>query len=117
MPAALVFMSGNPGFVASTKGTPLDCLVLEAKGSCSPGPRIARIKEIVLGRLLLPGHCTDSRLKYTAVFLKRKPNYLYRSFDIRGNFGKLIGVYGGALTEWRPGNTIFALFFCLTSAY
>lgn len=56
MPAPLVFMSGDPVYVAATKGTPLDCLALVARVSSSPGPRTIRLKEIVLRKLPLPGY-------------------------------------------------------------
>lgn len=34
----LLHVSGAPIFVAAVQGTPLDCLALEARGTCIPGP-------------------------------------------------------------------------------
>lgn len=39
----------------STKGMPLDCLAMVARGPCAPGPhRIITIRKIVLGRMPYP---------------------------------------------------------------
>ena len=58
-------MFGDPVFVAATQGKPSDHLALEAGGLVFLGPMGLTIGETVLGRLPLPGHCTDSKLKHT----------------------------------------------------
>lgn len=119
MSGTLVFMSGDPVFMAVPQRTPLDCLTLEAKQSCIPCPTTATIRETVLGRLPLPGHYTDSRLKYTPVFLRKRPICLYRSFDLKGR----LPVWQTSRSSWRGSNRtktsghIFALSFCLTLAH
>ena len=58
-------MSGAFVFVVAPQGMPLDCLVLMASRACFPefhGMVINR--EMVLGKLPLPRHCADSRLKH-----------------------------------------------------
>lgn len=51
--------------MAATEGTPLDHLDLKARGACDLGTHeIVTIRGTILGRLPLPGHCTDSRLKH-----------------------------------------------------
>ena len=50
----------------SSHRTPLDHLVLVARGTNFPGPhRSVMIGKIILGRLSHPGHCADSRKKIT----------------------------------------------------
>ena len=57
-----VFASGTLVFVAAAQGISLDCLVArDVPGS----PRTVTIRDTVLGRLPLPGHCTDSGLKHS----------------------------------------------------
>ena len=47
-------------FVAAAQGISLDCLVArDIPGS----PRTVTVRDTVLRRLPLPGHCTDSGLK------------------------------------------------------
>lgn len=66
MSGALVFTHGAPAFVATTKGTTLNFLALEAREACIPGSHgTGTIRETVPGRLPLPGCCTDSKLKHT----------------------------------------------------
>lgn len=61
------------------------CLVTVTRGPCIPESHgTVAIKEVVLGRLLLTEHCTDSRLRHTPIFLCRKPLGLFWSFCLRG---------------------------------
>lgn len=49
-----------------TQEMPCECMGLVARGIYVSGPhRLKIIREIVIGRLPLPGNCIDSRLKYT----------------------------------------------------
>ena len=68
---ACVFTSDDLVFAAAIQGKPLDHLALEASGACTPrSHRTVTIRKTVLRRLSSPGHCTDSRLKHTTVFLR-----------------------------------------------
>ena len=58
-------MSGDLVFVAVTQGKPLDRLALEAGGLEFLGAMGLTVRETGLGRLPLPGHCADRRLKQT----------------------------------------------------
>ena len=70
----LLHVPGAPGFIAATQGMPLDHLALWARGACDPEFHgTVTIRETVLGRLPLLGHCTDSRLRHTPVFLSKRP--------------------------------------------
>ena len=60
-------MSGDLVFVAATQGKPLDHLALEAGGLEFLGAMGLTIRETVLGRLPLLGHCADRRLKHIGV--------------------------------------------------
>lgn len=111
MSGTLVFMSGDPVFMDATQRTPLDCLTLEGRGSCIPGPSTVTIREAVLDRLPLSGLYTESRLKYTQVFLRKRPICFIGTLTSGTGFQscKLLGASGRALTEQRPMDTIFAL--------
>ena len=58
-------------FAADTQRVPLDFLALVVRGACVSGSYRTRGKGgTVLGRILPPGCCTDSRLRHTPlVFL------------------------------------------------
>lgn len=66
MTGPLVFMSDTVVFAAAAaQGTPLDSLMLLAKGSCIPAShRIVVIRKTVLVRFPCPGHYVDSKLRY-----------------------------------------------------
>ena len=65
----------------------LDCLALEARGIHVLGSHeTIPIIEMVLGRLPPVGHRTDSRLKHTPVFQRKRPIYMFRSFGLRVRF-------------------------------
>ena len=51
--------------MAATQGKPLDHMALEAGGLEFLGATGLTIRETVLGRLSLLGHCVDHRLKHT----------------------------------------------------
>ena len=64
-------------FAAATQGTLFDCLALESREACVPGSHATvTIGETVLGRLPLPEHCTDSRLKHTPRFSEKEADLL-----------------------------------------
>lgn len=64
------FTSGDLVFMAAMQGTPQSHLALEVRRTCVPEScRAGTFRDSVLGRLPLPGHFTDSRLKHTPVFL------------------------------------------------
>ena len=49
------------------------------------GPmKLLTIRETVLGRLSPPGHCMDSRLKQTPVFLRKIPICFSKRFGLKG---------------------------------
>lgn len=52
--------------MATTQGMLLDHLALVASVDCIPGSHgTLAIRNMVLGRLLLPGRCTDNGLRHT----------------------------------------------------
>lgn len=61
MPGILVFMPGDPVFVAATQKTPLYHLALENEGLVFLGPGQACNNQRQFSRLTLPGQSTDSR--------------------------------------------------------
>lgn len=64
MSGALLLISGALVFATADQGMLLDQLALEVREACIPGAHgTFTIRETVLARLLLQGHCTDSRLK------------------------------------------------------
>lgn len=70
-------MSGALICAATNQGMLLDCLALETRGACIPGPHGAlTIREIVLGRIPPPGYCTFNRLKHITS-LSMKEVYLF----------------------------------------
>ena len=75
MSGAPVSMSGDLVSVAAAQGMPLKHLALVGKGARIAGShRTVTIREIVLGRLPPPGHCTDSRRKHAPTLsIKKTP--------------------------------------------
>ena len=66
--AAPSFMLGDSVFAATQK-TPFNQLELDTRGACIPGSHgMVTIRESVVGRLPLPRHCTESRLKTPPFF-------------------------------------------------
>lgn len=105
MSGAPVFMSGDLGFVAATQEMPFAHLSLEVKETfilCSH--MTVRSGKTVLGRITLPEHCMDSKLKQNSnSFWKQKPICLSRNFGLKCRlFGTFKGIYGDNLREWRP---------------
>ena len=73
IPGALVFTSSPLVFAAAALGMPLDCLALVARWACVPGShKTVTIREIVVGRLTPPKHCTDRRLKRILSFFVKE---------------------------------------------
>lgn len=67
MIGALVFISGAPVFAVAAQSLPLNHRALVAMGAYKPGfHKSVATGEMVLGRLLPPGHCTDCRLGHTS---------------------------------------------------
>ena len=97
MSGTLFFRSGDPVFMAATQTSLLSDSGGQGVLHCwSPDCN----NQTVLSRLPRPGHYTDSRLKYTPVFLRKRPMCLYRNFDIRG---RLPGWQTSRLL-WRGSN-------------
>lgn len=62
---ALFFMPGTSVFAAAAQRIPLDCLALVRRRAYLPGfQRTIEIREIILGRIPSPGHCTESRMRH-----------------------------------------------------
>lgn len=80
------FTPGDPDFVAATQEIPLDYLVLEARGACSPGSYgTVTFGERVFGRIPLPRHCIDRRLKDTPTHSEKESYLLVMGFVLRGS--------------------------------
>lgn len=70
--------------VTTTQGLSLN-LALEAGETCDPGSHKAvTIRKIAFAKLSLPEYCSESRLKYTQVFLIKRPICLSRSSGAHG---------------------------------
>lgn len=108
----------NHFFVAATQRLPLGHLALEAQGTCiSRSHGTTAVSKIVLGKISLPGHCTDNRLKHTSGHTKNRPIFLSRTFDLRGRLwlDKFSLLYRYS-QKWRLGNAIFVISLCIPTA-
>lgn len=108
-------MSGAPAFMAVTQGSPSITEHSVTSRACVPGSHgTLTIQGMVLGRLSLPGHCTDSRLKDTPSLCDR-PTCLFRSFSLRDRL--LVWYIPKGLLRctvgMEAGDAIFALSLCL----
>lgn len=90
-------------FVIADQETPLDCLALVASKACIPeSHRNITIRKMVVGCVLPPGYCGDSRLKHASSYSVKKSYLLdlelwpeYQASDLADNQGP---------TDAIPGN-------------
>lgn len=87
---------------ACTQWTPLDDLVLVAGRDCNVG---SHVTVLVFVGIPPPGHCRDSKLKYTPNFCERGLIFSPGSSALRTGFrlGTHLETYREALREYRPG--------------
>lgn len=73
---AWLFTSGELVFTAATQRMPLYHPALETEELTSWVHGTITIGNSVLGRLLLPGYCTDNRLKHTPILSQKETKLL-----------------------------------------
>ena len=88
--------------MAATQGKPLDHLALEAGGLEFLGAMGLTIRETVLGRLPLLGHCADRRLKHTPCLSEKEAYRLVQELWSEGQVSGLVHLE--ELTEGVSGN-------------
>lgn len=83
----------------------LDHLALETRCACFPrSQRTVTIREIVLDRPILPGHCTDKdwhKIDTPSIFLRKRPIFLSRSFGLMNR--RLVWHTYRGLQRWSQG--------------
>lgn len=70
-------------YAQSTRGTPFDRLTLVANGADTELDRTVTTWKRVLGRPLLPRHCTNSRLKHNPGLSAKRTIYLAWNFSLK----------------------------------
>lgn len=90
----------------------------EGQGACVLGSHGAvKIRETVLGRLSLPGHCTERKLRHSPSFYQKEAYLLVQELwpEEQAGLAHLQGLWRGS-PRMEARVTIFVLFPCLTRA-